>query len=84
MPDPIVPLSFAAEAGERAKNRSLHVEIYVPHGLAPGEYHGTLDAERIGPGRRFIGVRSRDVALAGDTSGVGFLFAGSSELSCRR
>ncbi len=43
MPDPIVPLAFGAESEERAKYRSLHVEVYVPHGVAPGEYNGTLE-----------------------------------------
>ncbi len=43
IPDPIVPLSFGAESGERAKYRSLHIEVYVPHGVAPGEYNGTLE-----------------------------------------
>jgi Domain of unknown function (DUF4091) len=42
MPDPIVPLSFAGENVSRTKYQSLHVEVYVPHGLAPGEYLGTL------------------------------------------
>jgi len=42
LPDPIVPLNFAAAAAPGTKNQSLHVEVYVPHGLALGEYHGTL------------------------------------------
>jgi hypothetical protein len=42
MPDPIVPLSFASDRTPRLKNQSLHVEVYLPHGLAPGQYPGTL------------------------------------------
>jgi hypothetical protein len=43
MPDPIVPFSFGADSRERARYRSLHVEVYVPHGVAPGDYPGTLE-----------------------------------------
>jgi Domain of unknown function (DUF4091) len=42
MPDPIVPMSFGAESRMRAKYQSLHVEVYIPHGVAPGEYPGTI------------------------------------------
>ena len=42
LPDPIVPLNYSAGAAPRSKNQSLHVEVYVPHGLAAGEYRGTL------------------------------------------
>jgi len=42
LPDPIVPLNFSAGAGPRVKSQSLHVELYVPHGLAAGEYRATL------------------------------------------
>jgi hypothetical protein len=42
MPDPIVPMSFGEESRVRAKYQSLHVEVYIPHGVAPGEYPGTL------------------------------------------
>jgi hypothetical protein len=43
LPDPIVPLNFAADAGlDNATSRSLHVEIYVPHSLPAGVYRGTL------------------------------------------
>jgi hypothetical protein len=42
LPDPIVPLTAPVDAISRAKNQSLHVELYVPHGLAAGEYRGTL------------------------------------------
>src|SRR5262249_9549131 len=42
LPDPIVPLAYAA--GQRSKSRfeSLHVEVFVPHGFAAGEYRGVL------------------------------------------
>ncbi len=43
MPDPIVPLSFATENTPRTKYQSLHVEVYIPHGLPPGDYPGTLE-----------------------------------------
>jgi Domain of unknown function (DUF4091) len=49
MPDPIVPLSFGTENTPRAKYQSLHVEVYVPHKLPPGEYLGTLKLN--GPAR---------------------------------
>jgi len=42
LPDPIVPLTDPADATSGAKNQSLHIELYVPHGLATGEYRGTL------------------------------------------
>ena len=43
MPDPIVPLGFRRQAPPRRPDvQSLHVEIYVPHDLPPGEYSGTL------------------------------------------
>jgi len=42
LPDPIVSLNFSAGAAPGTKNQSLHVEVYVPHGLAAGEYRGTL------------------------------------------
>jgi Domain of unknown function (DUF4091) len=51
LPDPIVPLSFATGGGTTIKNQSLHVEIYVPHGLEPGEYPGTLTLHGPSPGR---------------------------------
>lgn len=53
LPDPIVPLSFAT-GGPRPpgiKNQSLHVEVYVPHALAPGEYPGTLKLNVLAPAR---------------------------------
>jgi hypothetical protein len=40
--DPIVPLDFPAAAPPGVKNQSLHVELYVPHGLAAGDYQGVL------------------------------------------
>ena len=43
MPDPIVPLGFAAENTPRTKYQSLHVEVYIPHELPPGEYPGILE-----------------------------------------
>ena len=43
LPDPIVPLTFPVPAGTpRLKHQSLHVEIYVPHSVPAGEYHGRL------------------------------------------
>ena len=54
MPDPIVPLSFAMEITPRTKYQSLHVEIYLPHELPPGEYLGTLNLNGPGRGRRFL------------------------------
>ena len=42
LPDPIVPLGFSTESTPGKKSFSLHAEIYVPHGLQPGEYPGTL------------------------------------------
>ena len=35
MPDPIVPLGFAAENTPRTKYQSLHVEVYIPHAPPP-------------------------------------------------
>ncbi len=54
LPDPIVPLSFATDRTPGSKNQSLHVEIYVPHGLAPGEYPGTLTLSGLTPARGSI------------------------------
>jgi hypothetical protein len=51
MPDPIVPLDFAAESTTRIRYQSLHVEVYVPHGLSPGEYPGTLTLSGPAAGR---------------------------------
>jgi hypothetical protein len=42
LPDPIVPLEMPAVAAPGIKSRSLHVEVYVSHGLPAGEYRGTL------------------------------------------
>ena len=42
LPDPIVPLTDPGIAASGPKNQSLHVELYVPHSLAAGEYRGTL------------------------------------------
>jgi len=54
LPDPIVPLSFPAAATPGIKSHSLHVEVYVPHELAPGEYRGTLTLNGTFPARRSI------------------------------
>ncbi len=49
LPDPIVPLSLTIPGHpEGIKNQSLHVEIYVPHDLAAGEYPGTLTLNSTG------------------------------------
>src|SRR5262249_52569436 len=50
LPDPIVPLDFANAGDASIKNQSLHVEIYVPHDLGPGEYQGTLTLNGPMPG----------------------------------
>ena len=43
LPDPIVPLNDPRTALTPAvKNHSVHVEVYVPHSLAAGEYRGNL------------------------------------------
>ncbi len=45
LPDPIVPLLGAEDFGvaeENLQNHSLHVEIYVPHDVPPGDLKGTL------------------------------------------
>jgi hypothetical protein len=48
LPDPIVPLSDAVslpaegESIAGQKNGSLHAEIFVPHGVTPGDYKGQL------------------------------------------
>ncbi len=47
-----MPLDFPASTRRAAKSGSLHVEIYVPHDLAAGEYRGTLTlSARGGAGR---------------------------------
>ncbi len=50
LPDPIVPLGFTAPPAPGTRNQSLHVEVYVPHDLAAGEYHGTLILNGASPG----------------------------------
>jgi hypothetical protein len=52
LPDPIVPLGFPPSAAPEMKNQSLHVEVYVPHRLPPGEYPGTLILSSRGRARR--------------------------------
>ena len=44
LPDPIVPLG-QAESIEGGRSSSLHVELYVPHGVTPGDVAGTLTLE---------------------------------------
>ena len=56
LPDPIVPLGFAIGRMPGLKNHGLHVEIYVPHGLAPGEYPGTLTLRESLPDRGSSGA----------------------------
>jgi hypothetical protein len=52
LPDPIVPLDAGVTAdAPAAKNESLHVDIYVPHNLAAGDYHGTLTLRSRSPAR---------------------------------
>jgi hypothetical protein len=51
LPDPIVPLDFPGAKAEGIKNQSLHVEIYVPHDLEPGDYRGTLTLRGSFPAR---------------------------------
>lgn len=54
LPDPIVPLSGALRVpteGEKIAGQmsaSLHVEIYVPHPVKPGDYKGRLTLESNG------------------------------------
>jgi hypothetical protein len=52
LPDPIVPLKVPPRATPAIKSQSLHVELYVPHGLAAGDYRGTLILRGSLPGRR--------------------------------
>jgi hypothetical protein len=61
MPDPIVPFGDAALAIPSIKSHSLHVEMYVPHGVAAGDYQGTLTLSGPVPGRR--SVRAEDSTL---------------------
>ena len=42
LPDPIVPLSFRAEANPEIKSQSLHVEVYVPRTVPAGIHRGVL------------------------------------------
>jgi hypothetical protein len=44
LPDPIVPLG-RAETVQGAKSSSLHVEVYVPSDVTPGDANGTLTLE---------------------------------------
>ena len=48
--DPIVPLGNNASwpSITNRSQRSLHVELYVPHKTPPGEHHGTLRIEAAG------------------------------------
>ena len=50
LPDPVVPWnSTQAHASESAlPYTSLHIELQIPHGLAPGTYHGKLALSHAG------------------------------------
>ena len=75
LPDPIVPLSFPADASPGIKSQSLHVEVYVPHTVVPGMHRGTLT----------LAVRRRHgiAAIAGRSSRLGLHAARSSQLPAR-
>jgi Domain of unknown function (DUF4091) len=65
LPDPIVPLgALTAADAARVKNESLHVEIYVPHELAAGEYHGTLALRRHDDARAAQGTEPQALQFA--------------------
>ncbi len=57
LPDPIVPLD-RPEVVPGAKSSSLHVEVYVPHDVPPGDLKGTLSLELDGA-RLDLGVTLR-------------------------
>ncbi len=53
LPDPIVPLGYPEPSpAPEVKNRSLHVEIYIPHDLPAGNHFGTLTLTLGSGGRR--------------------------------
>ncbi len=59
LPDPIVPLDFPVRPIAGARHRSLHVELYVPHTMPPGEYRGTLTLHARGAGGPVAGESLR-------------------------
>ena len=50
LPDPIVPWDSRPIVADPSPRQytSMHVECYIPHGLAAGRYHGRLALERAG------------------------------------
>jgi hypothetical protein len=61
LPDPIVPIDFPAGASSGTKYQSLHIEVYVPHALAPGEYRGVLSLRGPAPGARDSSRQDEDL-----------------------